>query len=201
VLAGTPVMIAVKGDTEEDIKAEVMTDLSALTAKVATDKRGVMVHASTLGALEALLQFLREETSPPIPVSHIGIGTVFRKDVNKIRAMNDKRQSKFATILAFDVPIDKDARVFAEENNVKIFTADTIYHLFDSFTRYLEEIAEKRREDAVKIAVFPTIVKILPQHIFNAKDPVIVGMEVIEGILKVGTPLCIPKLSGLMIDD
>jgi translation initiation factor 5B len=181
-----------------------MTDLSSLIGKLATDKKGVMVHASTLGALEALLQFLREETKPPIPVSHIGIGTVFRKDVNKISAMNDKvvgGQSEFATILAFDVPIDKDAQSFADDNGVKIFTADIIYHLFDSFTKYLEEIAERRREEAANIAVFPTIVKILPQHIFNAKDPIICGMEVIEGILKVGTPLCIPKLGGLFIGN
>ena len=78
-------------------------------------------------------------------------------------------------------------------------TADIIYHLFDQFTRYLENLAEKRRAEAQNIAVFPAIVKILPQHIFNKKDPIIVGMEVVEGILKVGTPLCVPALGGLNI--
>ena len=37
-------------------------------------------------------------------------------------------------ILAFDVPISKEARELAEEYGVKIFTADIIYHLFDQFT-------------------------------------------------------------------
>lgn len=41
---------------------------------------------------------------------------------------------KFACILAFDVPVSKEAREIAEEFNVKIFTADIIYHLFDQFT-------------------------------------------------------------------
>jgi translation initiation factor 5B len=50
-----------------------------------------------------------------------------------------------------------------------------------------------------RIAVFPSIIKILPQHIFNQKDPIIVGVEVVEGILKVGTPLCIPALGGLPV--
>ena len=36
------------------------------------------------------------------------------------------------------------------------------------------------------------------QSIFNQKDPIIYGMEVVEGILKVGTPLCVPALGGLM---
>ena len=49
------------------------------------------------------------------------------------------------------------------------------------------------------VAVFPSIIKILPQHVFNQKDPIIVGVEVVEGILKVGTPLCIPAIGGLHI--
>ena len=51
----------------------------------------------------------------------------------------------------------------------------------------------------VRVAVFPSICKILPQHIFNQKDPIIVGVEVVEGILKVGTPLCVPALAGLHV--
>lgn len=34
---------------------------------------------------------------------------------------------------------------------------------------------------------------------FNQKDPIIVGVEIVEGILKVGTPLCIPALGGLHV--
>ena len=41
--------------------------------------------------------------------------------------------------------------------------------------------------------------KILPQHIFNQKDPIILGVEVVEGILKLGTPLCVPALGGLHV--
>ena len=199
VMAGTSVMVVGEDDEVEDIKAEVMSDLSKLQEKLSTDKKGVMVQASTLGALEALLQFLREETKPPIPVSAIGIGTINKRDVTKISIMNEKGCSEYATILAFDVPVPKDAREHAEEVNVRIFTADIIYHLFDQFTRFMEQLQEKRREDAAGIAVFPSIVKILPQHIFNQKDPIIVGVEVVEGILKVGTPLCVPALGGLHV--
>ena len=199
VMAGTPVMVAGPDDEVEDIKAEVMSDLTSLQEKLSTDKKGVMVQASTLGALEALLQFLREETKPPIPVSAIGIGTINKRDVTRISIMNEKGCSEYATILAFDVPVPREAREHAEEVNVRIFTADIIYHLFDQFTRFMEQLQEKRREDAAAIAVFPSIVKILPQHVFNQKDPIIVGVEVVEGILKVGTPLCVPTLGGLHV--
>merc|ERR1712157_243072 len=84
VMAGTPVLICNEDDEEEDIKSEVMSDLTTLQSKLSTDKKGVMVHASTLGALEALIQFLREETKPPIPISAIGIGSVHKRDITKI---------------------------------------------------------------------------------------------------------------------
>jgi translation initiation factor 5B len=150
VMAGTPVMVVGPEDEEEDIKAEVMSDLTSLKEKLSTDKKGVMVQASTLGALEALLQFLREETKPPIPVSAIGIGTVHKRDVTKISIMNEKGMSEYATILAFDVEIEKEAREYANDVKVRIFTADIIYHLFDQFTRFMEELSEKRRQDAAE---------------------------------------------------
>ena len=150
VMAGTPVMVVGPEDEEEDIKAEVMSDLTELKDKLSTDKKGVRVQASTLGALEALLQFLREETKPPIPVSSIGIGTVHKRDVTKISIMNEKGMSEFATILAFDVEIEKEAREYAADVNVRIFTADIIYHLFDQFTRFMEEWNDKRRAEAAE---------------------------------------------------
>lgn len=67
---------------------------------------------------------------------------------------------EYATILAFDVKIDSDARKHAEENNVRIFTAEIIYHLFDQFTTHMDRLMEQRRQEARDIAVFPCIAKV-----------------------------------------
>lgn len=67
---------------------------------------------------------------------------------------------EYATILAFDVKIDSDARRHADENGVRIFTADIIYHLFDQFTAHMDRLMEQRRQDAKNLAVFPCIVKV-----------------------------------------
>jgi len=197
-IAGTPIMVIGKDDDEEDIKEEVMRDFTNIM-KMELDKTGVSVQASTLGALEALIHFLRKECDPPIPVVSVNIGTVYRKDAMKASIMLEKGKPEYASILAFDVKIDPEARAFAEENGVRIFTADIIYHLFDQFTGFISGLMEERRATAQSTAVFPCICKILPQNIFNKKDPIIVGMEVIEGTLRVGTPLCIPHLDGLQI--
>ena len=125
-----------------------MSDLTNLEDKLSTDKQGVLVQASTLGALEALLQFLREETQPPIPVSAIGIGTVHKRDVTKISIMNEKGHPEYATILAFDVDVEREAREHAQDMGVRIMTADIIYHLFDQFTRFMDELTARRREEA-----------------------------------------------------
>ena len=193
-VAGTPLLVIEEGDDIEDVKEDVQTDLNKLLKSLQTDQRGVMVHASTLGALEALLQFLREETKPPIPVSHINIGPVHKKDVMRASIMNEKGVPEYATILAFDVPVDSDARDFAEELNVRIFTAEIIYHLFDQFTAFMRNLRETRKAEAANVVVFPCVLKILPQYVFNKKDPIVVGVEVVEGTLRINTPICIPQL-------
>lgn len=72
---------------------------------------GVCVQASTLGSLEALLEFLK---SMKIPVCNINIGPVHKKDVLKamkaLLTTDDKPAEKeYATILAFDVKVTKEA--------------------------------------------------------------------------------------------
>ena len=56
-----PLVVVVHPDDDlEELKEDCQSDLTSVMKSLATDTRGVMVHASTLGALEALLQFLRE---------------------------------------------------------------------------------------------------------------------------------------------
>lgn len=115
-----------------------------------------------------------------------------------------ERAREYAQLLAFDVPIDKDAELMAEEMGVKIFTADIIYHLFDSFKgkkrniksnlnwkAYMAELYEQKRKDEMPSAVFPCILKIVPGAIFNKRSPLVIGVDVIEGQLRIGTPLCV----------
>ena len=44
----------------------------------------------------------------------------------------------YAVILAFDVKIEREAQEMADSLGVRIFSADIIYHLFDSFMKYRE---------------------------------------------------------------
>jgi translation initiation factor 5B len=94
-----------------------MSDLQSLASAVDKSGRGVSVQASTLGSLEALLDFLK---ASKIPVSQINIGPVHKKDVMRTSTMLEKAK-ELACILCFDVPVDSDAEKLAEELGIKIF--------------------------------------------------------------------------------
>lgn len=132
-----------------------------------------------------------------IPVSAVGIGPIHKKDVMRANVMNEKKLKKFAVILAFDVPVTKEAREIAVELNVKIFTADIIYHLFDQFKAYVEEVRQSEKRAATADAVFPCILNIIPTCIFNKKDPIVLGCEIVEGQARIGTPLVVPAKPGM----
>ena len=186
-IAGSRLMVVGPKDKEEDIEEEIESDLGALFSRVEKSGRGVTVQASTLGSLEALLDFLKVSK---IPVANVGIGPVYKRDVMNCGTMLEKNK-EYAVMLCFDVKVDKEAMQYAEEQGIKIFTADIIYHLFDAFTKHMEIIAEKKKEDSKLLAVFPCV--LAPVAVFNKTGPIVVGVDVVEGNLKLHTPIAAVK--------
>ncbi|CAB4269179.1 unnamed protein product [Prunus armeniaca] len=160
-----------------------MGDMKSVLSRIDKSGEGVCVQAYTLGSLEALLEFLKTP-EVNIPVSGISIGTVHKKDVMKASVMLEKKK-EFATILAFDVKVTPEAWKLADDLGVKIFMADIIYHLFDQFKGYINNLKEEKKKESSDEAVFPSVIKILPNSVFNKKDPILLGVDVLEGILKV----------------
>lgn len=184
-VAGSRLLVVGPDDDEEALLDEVMSDLTSLLNSVDKSGRGVCVQASTLGSLEALLDFLKVSK---IPVSGINIGPVHKKDVMRAATMLEKAK-ELAVILCFDVPVDRDTEKLAEEMGIKLFKADIIYHLFDAFTAYNNEIMEAKRRDAAPQAVWPCRLKIIAA--FCKRDPIILGVDILDGTLRVGTPICV----------
>ncbi|GER32356.1 eukaryotic translation initiation factor 2(eIF-2) family protein [Striga asiatica] len=190
-IAGTSLYVVGPHDDLEDIKEAAMEDMKSVMSRIDKSGEGVYVQASTLGSLEALLEFLKTPVVN-IPVSGISIGPVHKKDVMKASVMLEKKK-EYGTILAFDVKVTQEARELADELGVKIFIADIIYHLFDQFKAYIDNLKEERKKEASEEAVFPCVLKIMPNCVFNKKDPIVLGVDVLEGTVKVGTPICVPQ--------
>lgn len=194
-LAGLPMYVATRDDEVEYYKEELSTALKEVLSGIKLTERGVFVQASTLGSLEALLEFLR---TSKIPYAGINIGPVHKKDIMKASIMLE-HDSQYAVILAFDVRVEREAQEMADSLGVKIFTADIIYHLFDKFMAYRDELKKKRQDEFRHIAVFPCKIRVLPQYVFKSRDPIVVGVSVEAGFLKEGTPLCVPSKEFLEI--
>lgn len=186
-VAGSRLLVVGPDDDEDELMEEVMDDLTGLLDSVDTSGKGVVVQASTLGSLEALLDFLKDMK---IPVMSIGLGPVYKRDVMKATAMLEKAP-EYAVMLCFDVKIDKEAEQYAEEQNVKIFNADIIYHLFDAFSAYQAKLLEARRKEFMEYAVIPCVLKTI--QIINKRNPMIIGVDVVEGSVRIGTPICAVK--------
>jgi len=194
-----------KANNEHEIaaaKAEIEDNLVDILDKyVDKSAEGVCVQASTLGSLEALLEFLR---TSKIPVVNISIGPVHKKDVMKAMKVlaadaAKKKKKEFATILAFDVRVTPEAAKFAEEEGIKIFTANIIYHLFDEFTEYVKQCQDERKESGGTSAIFPCAIEVIKDAVFNRGDPILIGVNVKAGMLRLGTPLCVPEKDNLRI--
>eukprot|EP00922_Rhytidocystis_sp_ex-Travisia-forbesii_P010457 GHVS01015322.1.p1 GENE.GHVS01015322.1~~GHVS01015322.1.p1 ORF type:complete len:817 (+),score=151.77 GHVS01015322.1:51-2501(+) len=195
-VAGTSVLRHSEGEDIEELKVAVMADMADIFSTVDHSGSGVYVMASTLGSLEALLQFLKDSK---IPVFGVNIGTVHKMDVKKASVMREKGHPELSVILAFDIKVDPDAEKEAKSLGVRIMTADIIYHLFDEFTKYMSETKEEKKRDKAGEAVFPCMLSVLPQFVFNKKDPIVMGVKVEDGILRVGTPLGVPEKEFLKL--
>ena len=69
-IAGTPLLVCAVEDNIEELKEEVMADITNIEQSLKKEGRGVFVQASTLGSLEALLEvFLK-------PLFHISLFTI-----------------------------------------------------------------------------------------------------------------------------
>jgi translation initiation factor IF-2 len=71
--------------------------------------------------------------------------------------------------------------------------------LFDQFQDHVKKCRDDRKSEEGSKAVFPCILEMVKGAIFHVKDPLVIGVTVKAGILKIGTPLCIPDKENLRI--
>jgi translation initiation factor 5B len=194
-LAGSPLFVYHSDHEADTYSKEILKDFESVVNKYVNfeSKEGIYIQASTLGSLEAILTFMNEQK---VEISSVGLGPLQKKDVIKLQTILENSEDKFKenmVILAFDVKILPEAELYAKEKGIKIFGAEIIYHLFDSYVDYKKICFNERKKEFEKNAIFPCKLKILKNDIYRTSDPIILGVEILEGIVKVGTPVCIPN--------
>ncbi|CCW63677.1 unnamed protein product [Phytomonas sp. EM1] len=184
VVPGTPLIVYHSEEEKEKVAELVMRDSTTIRSQLSEDGIGVTVQSSTLGGLEALLSFLKDMK---IQVGHAAIGPIYKRHLVQVLSMK-RREPRFAVVLAFDVTVSEEAREVAAKNEITIFEAKVIYHLFDRFTEYIKNYEAQEKERLRSVAVFPVRLKIIDDAI-HMTDPIILPVSVERGQLRVGTPL------------
>lgn len=194
VVAGSPLFVININDTDEVInkyKIQVIQPFLNLKKNINMSNEGISINTSSFGNMEALIHYFDDK----MPVSNIKLGPVRKKDITK--ASMQKNDDKI--LIVYDVNIDPEVMEYANTLKVKIFEHDNMYELFNIFDTYIFDKQNINKKLVDEQIIFPCILKILPEHIFNKKSPIVIGVIVKEGILKKGTPICIPSKDCIQI--
>jgi translation initiation factor 5B len=177
VVSGMPLIAS---SDVESAKVEIKKEIEEVL--VETDKEGIIIKADSLGSLEALTKLLKEKN---IPIKKTSIGNISKKDIADGGANYEKNPLQ-AAILGFNVALMPGMEV---SENVKVITNDVIYKLIEDFEKWQEFVKKEQEVKEMGVLVKPCKIKLLKGYVFRQNNPAVVGVEVLQGTLKVDTQL------------
>lgn len=181
VIAGAPIIV-VKGPNDPAIKALA----EETSIKIETQESGITIKADAIGSLEALAY---EAKAHDIPIRKYGIGEITRRDIVET-AYADKKN---CVILGFNVSLSKDAETeLANHEDLKVLTNQIVYQLIDDYVEWVDECKRQTDTDKRSVFSFPAKFTVLPNCIFRASKPAIVGIRVLAGRIRPGENLIGP---------
>lgn len=178
VVAGGPLRVAT-GNVNEAMD-EVVNETKV---SIETIEDGIYIKADAIGSLEALAF---ECKAAGIPIRKYDTGMISRKDIIDAAAYGE---TYHRVILGFNVDLLPEAKEALPNYPLKVFTNNVVYRLIEDYQKWVEE--EKRRMDIEKRSeyAFPGKIKLLPNCVFRASKPAIVGVRVLAGRIRPGQSL------------
>ncbi len=179
VISGTS-MIVVKGGKTDAAFNELIKE-SKPNIKLSED--GITVKAEAVGSLEAISYEMEQNK---INIREAQIGDITKHDIINVSTLQNPLDR---VIVGFNVGISTDARDAIESNNIRVISGDVIYSIIDDLNKWLEFKKNEIEEEKKNSKPIPSKMIIMPDYIFRAAKPVIVGIKVISGRVKVGDKL------------
>ncbi len=178
VVPGSPFRSIGDPSEEEEIYNSIQEEVQSIRIK--TEKAGVVLKADTLGSLEALNFHF---TANNVKISVADIGPVKKEDIINAKLVRDFDPYS-AVVLGFNVPILPEAQEQAHADNIRIFTSDVIYQLFEDYMAYSQTRRAEDNAKGLKELILPAKIKMMPEYIFRNSNPAIFGVRVESGSLK-----------------
>src|SRR6266571_2163217 len=167
----------------KDLEKRILDEVE--TVKVNTDRNGVIVKADALGSLEALTTSL---AASQIPVRLADVGDVSRRDVVEAEVVRAKDRY-LGAVISFNTKVLPDAEEEVKNSGIPVFRGDIIYHVLEEYTRWVETQKSAGVKAEMDLLIRPGKARLLKGFVFRRSDPAIVGVEVLDGMIKAKYPL------------
>ena len=165
--------LRVISDLEKD-KEEIRQEVSEVLVDL--DDVGLTIKADSLGSLEALIKLLRENG---FKIKKADIGDITKKDISEVSAELDPLNK---VIIGFNVK-SEIAR------DIRSITSNIIYTIIDELKKWQDGERKKLEAKELEDVTRPCKIKILRDYIFRKSNPAVVGVEVVAGTIRTGSPL------------
>ncbi len=179
-MAGSSILVA---EDVEKAKKEISDELKGASYK--RGSIGVVVKAESIGSLEAIVRLFGQHS---IPIKSAGVGSVTRKDILEAEAVS-RKDRYLGVVFAFNTAILKESEAEAEEAGVMVFKDNIVYKLTEKYDKWKEQERKAEKEEMLKSSFYPAKIEVLRGYVFRSSKPAIVGVEVLDGILKAPCPL------------
>ena len=176
-LAGSQLYVVAKGD-EERVRQEFEAEQESVAVK--SDEAGVVVKADTIGILEAMIKILSESE---IPIRIAAVGDVSKRDVIEAAAVKERDKAR-GVVLAFNVSILPDAQARAADLGVHIIENQIIYKIIEDYEEWVLDLKSREKKEELDGLIRPTKIRLIPDTVFRQNKPAVIGVEVMEGVLK-----------------
>ncbi|MBB5253181.1 translation initiation factor IF-2 [Sulfurisphaera ohwakuensis] len=180
-LAGSPLFVAENEQQVEEYKKIIQEEIASVkyyNANIA----GIVVKADSLGSLEAIVEGLKQKN---IPIRLADIGPITKKDITEAE-LTLQEAKEYGIIAAFRV---KPLQGIEIPNSIKLIYSEIIYQLIDDIEKYITEVRESEKRRTLDSLILPGKFRLIPGYVFRRSDPVIVGVEVLGGIIRPKFPV------------
>ena len=180
-------------------KVDKKTFMDTITSKINTEMKslernintyGISLHSSTYGAIEALIDYLEEKGYPYFRTK---IGKVNKTDLVMCDNTNNLvKDNHYNILVAFDTSFDFDVKQV--QTNTVILTGNIIFRLFEGIEDHVKRSKTILLDQQKEKTIFPVKFQLIDeQHIFANRNPLLLGVRVLTGRLRIGTPIMAMK--------
>lgn len=180
VVPGTPVY-SVESEEEREKAFEEITKQTQPNIEISPT--GIHVKADALGSLEAISYELMQRS---ISIRYAGIGDISRRDIVSTETVSEPLDR---LIIGFNVSLLPDAQAALGTSEANVLTGNVIYSIVEETENWIKQKKEELIEEKKHEMPIPSKISIMPEYIFRSTKPVIVGIKVHAGRVKVGDRL------------